>query len=29
MDSLYLAAVCSRYKKNYKDAENYLENYYQ
>ncbi len=24
MDSLYLAAVCSRYKKNYKDAENYL-----
>ena len=23
MDSLYLAAVCSRYK-NYKDAENYL-----
>ena len=24
MDSLYLAAVCSRYKKNYKNAENYL-----
>ena len=24
MDSLYLAAVCSRYTKNYKDAENYL-----
>ena len=24
MDSLYLAAVCSRYTKNYNDAENYL-----
>ena len=24
LDSLYLAAVCSRYKKNYKDAENFL-----
>ena len=24
MDSLYLAAVCSRYKKNFEDAENYL-----
>ena len=25
IDSLYLASVCSRYLKNYKDSQNYLE----
>ena len=25
IDSLYLAAVCSRYLKNYKDSKNYIE----
>ena len=26
LESLYFAAVCSRYLKNYKDSQKYLEN---